>query len=242
MIRNIIKIDEEKCTGCGLCVPSCAEGALQIVNGKAKLVAEVYCDGLGACLGECPEGALTIEQREADAFDEEAVKEMMEADKQPETPQIQSGCCPGTALRNLVRESDAPATEAVVRDTESLLGHWPVQLMLIPPAATFLKGADIVICADCVPFAAPDFHRRYLNDKAVLLGCPKLDDLAFYRKKLAAVFREASPKSITVLRMEVPCCGGIVGAAIEARDLVCPDMLINVDIIGIRGEINSTQY
>ena len=228
--RNIVKIDEEKCDGCGQCVPACAEGALQIIDGKARLVSEVYCDGLGACLGTCPQGAITIEERGAEAFDEDAVKEHLSAKQAPPHPG-----CPGSAVRTLgprERRSE-PADEP----PPSRLGHWPVQLMLVPPGAPFLEGAEIVVCADCVAYAVPDFHARYLDGRAVLVGCPKLDDLAFYREKLKKIFAEARPAGITVLRMEVPCCAGIAQAAIEARDAAAPDVPTEVHVIGIHGDI-----
>ncbi len=236
MFREIIKIDEEKCNGCGLCVPACVEGALKIIDGKVKLVSEVYCDGLGACIGDCPQGAISIEKREAGEFDENAVKEYLINEKKREKIEHHvSNSCPGSALRTL--QTNTTVREYSEEIQESQLGHWPVQLMLIPPQAPFLKGADIIVCADCVPFTVPDFHQRYLKDRAVIVGCPKLDNLSYYREKLVDIFREASPKSITVLRMEVPCCGGIAGAVIEARDKALPDMKVDVHTIGIQGDI-----
>lgn len=237
MIREIIKIDEEKCNGCGLCVPACVEGALKIIDGKAKLVSEVYCDGLGACIGDCPQGAISIERREAEKFDEDSVKEYLKNEKKLEENECHvSHSCPGSALRTL--QTNTTVQEYREETPESQLGHWPVQLMLIPPQAPFLKGADIIVCADCVPFTVPDFHQRYLQGRAVLVGCPKLDNLSYYREKLVDIFREASPKSLTVLKMEVPCCGGIAGAVIEARDKTLPDIKIDVHTIGIQGDIH----
>jgi NAD-dependent dihydropyrimidine dehydrogenase PreA subunit len=192
-LRKIIAIDEEKCDGCGLCATACHEGAIAIVDGKAKLVSETYCDGLGDCLGECPRGAITIEEREAPAF-------------------------------------DAPAG-----GVPSQLGHWPIQITLVPPEAPFLRGADILIAADCVPFAFADFHSRYLKGRALLVGCPKLDDLEFYRAKLTAIFAAARPRSLTVVRMEVPCCGGLTHAVAGARDAAIPGMPLEVVTIGIKG-------
>jgi len=259
MIREIVKIDEEKCNGCGLCVPNCAEGALQIVDGKARLIGEIYCDGLGACLGHCPEDAITIEKREADDFDEEAVEALLQGPEVKEEAVFpaHSGGCPGSALRSLV-EHEAPAPHAggcpgsALRtlaeedgpDQEPLtaqpsqLTHWPVQLMLVPPAAPFLKGRDIVVSADCAPFAVADYHQRYLKNRAVVVGCPKLDDLGFYREKLVHLLREARPASITVLRMEVPCCSGIAHAVMEAREKAAPDCPLEVHTIGIQGDIS----
>jgi hypothetical protein len=212
MLRKIIRIDEEKCNGCGLCIPNCHEGAIKIVNGKAKLVSDAHCDGLGACLGHCPQDALTVEERVADAFDEEVVQR---------------------DLSKKEKSENAENTE----NPESQLSHWPVQLRLVPPAAPFLQGSDLLICADCVPFAVPDFHSRYLAGRAVLVGCPKLDDLEHYREKLKAVFAEAKPGRVTVLRMEVPCCGGLAQAVMEARDRVIPDTPLEIHTIGIQGGI-----
>lgn len=238
MRRQIITIDEEKCDGCGQCVPACAEGALQVIDGKARLVSEVYCDGLGACLGECPQGALTVEEREAEAFDAEAVArhQPSQAGEGPDVACPASDGCPGSAVRALGRA--APVDNADGEAPPSRLTNWPVQLKLVPPNATFLKGADLLVCADCVAYAVPGFHTRYLGGRAVLVGCPKLDDLAYYREKLKAIFTEARPASLTVLRMEVPCCGGIVQAVLEARDLVLPDLPVEIHVVGIGGEIH----
>lgn len=237
-IRKLIRIDEEKCDGCGLCVPACAEGAIQIIDGKARLVSETYCDGLGACLGECPQDAITIAEREAAEFDEAAVERHLKNLQGParETlPQVGSGC-PGAAMRSLsAYSSERSATN---QQQQSQLRHWPVQLMLVPPHAPFLKNADLLICADCVPFAIPDFHDRYLSGRAVLVGCPKLDDLDYYLERLKAIFQEAQPVRITVLRMEVPCCGGIAEAVLRARLTACPGVEAEIHTIGIRGEIH----
>ncbi len=234
-VRKMVKIDEEKCNGCGQCVTACAESAIEIVDGKAKLVSDVYCDGLGACLGDCPEDAITIEEREAPDFDEAAVKQRQATLQEPAP--LPCGC-PGTAVRQLggVKSAAAAACSASPDAGESgtsQLGHWPVQLRLVPPGAPFLKGADLLISADCVPFAVPDFHKRYLAGRAVLVGCPKLDDLEFYREKLKDIFREAGPRSVTVLRMEVPCCAGIAHAVQVARDEVAPSCPLEVHTVSI---------
>jgi Pyruvate/2-oxoacid:ferredoxin oxidoreductase delta subunit len=244
-VRKIVKIDEEKCDGCGLCVPSCAEGAIQIIDGKAKLISEMYCDGLGACLGECPLDAIIIEEREAAEFDEKAVEQHlanMEQNTTAPSPDASSQekpaapGCPGSAMRQFMPDtSTQPASSQPV--DPSLLGHWPVQLMLVPPHAPFLKNADLLICADCVPFTVPDFHGRYLAGRAILVGCPKLDDLDHYYEKLKAVFAEAAPRKITILRMEVPCCGGIAQVAAQARNEVTPGIPVEVHTIGIKGGI-----
>ncbi|MCD4690479.1 4Fe-4S binding protein [bacterium] len=232
--RNIIHIDEEKCDGCGLCADACHEGAIQIVGGKAKLVSETYCDGLGDCIGECPQGAITIEEREAADFDEEAVRRRLaERDGGPPVH-----ACPGSAARELRPvHGGRSAVETGAADAQSLLGHWPVLLMLVPPAAPFFKGANLVICADCVPFAFAGFHERYLRDSAVVVGCPKFDDIAYYYEKLKDIFRLAGLKSITVVRMEVPCCGGLAQAVRKAREETVPDTPLEVHTIGIQGEI-----
>ena len=238
MLRKIVRIDEEKCDGCGVCIPNCAEGALQIIDGKARLVSEVFCDGLGACLGDCPQDAITIEEREAEEFDEIAVEEHLKQVSPPsinEKRQPEFSGCPGSVLRNF--NPDEVCEDEPVADEQSQLNHWPVQLMLVPPHAPFLKGAGLIICADCVPFAVADFHRRYLKNHAVLVGCPKLDDLNYYRQKLAEIFEEAQPSSITVLRMEVPCCGGISSAAIEARSKSAPGCPLEIHTVGIQNGI-----
>lgn len=238
MIREIIKIDEEKCNGCGQCVPACVEGALKIINGKAKLVSDVHCDGLGACLGHCPQGALTIERREAPDFDETLVPHTQTPAPQQlaKTPApCPSGGCPGSAARILAPLANT--TKAATHDMKSQLGHWPVQLMLVSPESPFLKNADIVLCSDCVPFAVPDFHARYLAGRAVLVGCPKLDDMRIYHEKLRAILAKAQPKSMTILRMEVPCCGGLAHAAYSAREELMPDMPLELHTISINGAI-----
>lgn len=231
--RDIVVIDEEKCNGCGQCVDACAEGAIQIVDGVARLISESYCDGLGACLGECPQDAITIEQHKADAFDEAAVEAHLSAKAEPAAEKsCPSGECPGSALRSFAAKQ--PGGDVPDDVPASCLGQWPVQLMLVPPTAPFLKGADLIICADCVPFAVADFHKRYLDGRAVLVGCPKLDDLTYYRAKLAEVFARAKPGSVTVLRMEVPCCAGLANAVIEARDEAAPDLPVEVHVVGIQ--------
>ncbi len=262
MKRQIIEIDEAKCNGCGRCVPGCKEGALQIINGKARLVSEVYCDGLGACLGECPQGALKVVEREAPGFDEKAVDEhLRRIGRPPMAGQAPSpahepdhghthgqagGGCPGSALRHLaptapVREGPATGERTFGSPPPSKLSHWPVQLMLVPPHAPFLQGADLVLCADCVPFAIPDFHSRYLDGRAVLVGCPKLDDAGFYQEKMTAIFQQARPRKTTVLRMEVPCCGGLARLAREARAAAGVSTPLEVHVIGIQGGIVSQE-
>ena len=210
-IRNIVKIDEDKCTGCGLCVTACAEGAIQIINGKAKLVSETYCDGLGACLGHCPEGAITVEQREAAEFDEEATKAHLARQTQPAVP----FACPGLAAHGL-SDRQSPALDAEAGAVPSHLSHWPVQLKLVSPTAPYFADADLLLVADCVPFAMGEFHRRFLKGHSVVVGCPKLDDAGFYVDKLADILHNSMARSLTVVHMEVPCCSGLTRVAREA--------------------------
>lgn len=208
MKRNIIQIDESKCTGCGLCIPNCAEGSLAIRDGKAVLVRDALCDGLGACLGHCPEGALQVIEREAEAFDEELVQEHLGSSGESTAAPAGHGC---PSLQPLSRPAAAAPSGAGAPEatTASELTQWPVQLKLLPPTAPFLKGADLLVAADCVPFAYADFHQDLLRGRALAIACPKLDDAEAHFRKLIEVFREARPRSVTVVRMEVPCCAGL---------------------------------
>jgi NAD-dependent dihydropyrimidine dehydrogenase PreA subunit len=240
IIRKIIKIDEDLCNGCGNCVPACAEGALEIIDGKARVIAEIYCDGLGACLGECPTGALTIEERQADEFDEHAVEKMLaEKHQAPETAAVlpmAAGGCP--SARMLQSFASAPAAAAPGGEpAESALSHWPVQIMLVPPTAPFLNGADLLVLADCVPVAFPTLHRDFLQGKRVMLGCPKFDNVEAYIDKFEQICRQSGIRSITTVVMEVPCCSALPvivrkgmqrsGAAIPMEEVV----------ISVRGKI-----
>ena len=234
-LRKIIRIDEEKCNGCGLCVPSCVEGAQQILNGKAKLVKEQYCDGLGACLGECPQGALTIEEREAEEFDEEAVEQHLQEQQKQELPRG----CPSAAVAQFQCETSAAVESETTVSTASRLTHWPVQLTLVPPSAPFLKGADILLAADCVPFAYADFHREFLSDRALLVACPKLDDFSAHLNNLAAILQQAEPRSIAVVHMEVPCCSGLVHMARRAIEDSGSAIPLYEVTVGTRGTILS---
>jgi NAD-dependent dihydropyrimidine dehydrogenase PreA subunit len=219
MKRKIVRIDEDKCNGCGLCIPSCAEGALQIVDGKARLITDKLCDGLGACLGDCPQNALIIEERDADAFDEEAVHEHLAqqaAPKQGHKHEQEFGCgCPGSHSRVLADKKET-VSEIGEGHVPSELGHWPVQLKLVNPAAPYFREAHLLVAADCVPFAYAGFHRDLLRRRTVAIGCPKLDDAMYYVDKLAEIIRGNNLKSITVAHMEVPCCGGMVSIVREA--------------------------
>ena len=234
--RKIVKIDEEKCTGCGLCIPNCAEGALQIVDGKAKLVKEIYCDGLGACLGHCPEDAITIEERDAGAFDEEATKKhLQEIKKKEEKKDLPCGC-PGTAVKSF-KKSTTSGQRLTTKKTESELTHWPVQLMLVPVTAPYLKDADLLIAADCVPFSYPDFHQDLLKGKVLVIGCPKLDAATIYEEKLAEIFKLNNIKSVTVAHMEVPCCFGLNQIVNEALRLSGKKIPLKEITVGIRGDL-----
>lgn len=224
--RKIIQIDEELCNGCGQCIIGCAEAALQLVDGKAKLVAEKYCDGLGACLGECPTGALKIIERSADAFDEEAVEELIKARKAASElgePAKAPGAMPcGCSSANIMTMSPCDAanvptqTAGSRKPLGSTLSHWPIQLRLVPPDAAFLKGARLLLAADCVPPSTPDFQREFLAGRILLLGCPKFDDAASYVAKLAEIFRMNDIKDVAILEMEVPCCSGLHRIAARA--------------------------
>jgi ferredoxin len=209
MIRQIITIDVEKCNGCGLCAQACHEGAIGMVDGKAKLLREDYCDGLGNCLPACPTGAITMEAREAAAFDAAAV--------QAATPIADLPCgCPGTQARAIHREEvAAPAAQPVSQDNRSRLSQWPVQIKLVPVNAPYFNQANLLIAADCTAFAHGDFHNQFVRNRIVLVGCPKLDD-GDYSEKLTAIIKGNNIKSVTVVRMEVPCCGGIEYAAKKA--------------------------
>jgi len=222
MKRNIIHIDRSKRNGCGKCVAACHEGAIRLVDGKAELVSEIYCDGLGACVGDCPTGAITIEEREAAAFDAEAVATRQRQEQAPRaTPP--AGGCPGMRAFSFAGRAPAAcpgasrtAAAAAVPAAASQLTQWPVQLRLVPVNAPWWDGADILLAADCVAVAVPDFQERLLKGRKVAVMCPKLDDLEGYVEKLAAILAGNDVRSLTVARMHVPCCGGIVRIAQEA--------------------------
>jgi NAD-dependent dihydropyrimidine dehydrogenase PreA subunit len=240
-VRNIVNIDEEKCNGCGICVPACAEGAIAIIDGKARVVSEIYCDGLGACLGECPQDAITVEQRLAEDFDPKAVERHLQQRAAP-TPHLDPlPCgCPGSTARSLGSEAACDALAGESEAAASQLRNWPVQIRLVPPTAPYLEGADLIITADCVPFAFAGFHRRFLAGRVALVGCPKLDDAEFYLDKLAEVFAANDIASVEVAYMEVPCCAGLVRlvqGAIEKAGKQIPLTLTN---IGINGQVLET--
>ncbi len=272
MKRQIIKIDEGKCNGCGLCVPDCPEGALQIIDGKARLVGELLCDGLGACIGNCPEGAITVEEREAEAYDEKKVIEnvvksgekviaahlkhlkdhkqhedlkialnYLKENKidvpQEEVEPLACGC-PGTMMKDF-RDDQVPETLAEpVGALKSELRQWPTQLHLLNPNAPYFQDCELLVAADCVPFTYADFHRRFLKGKALVMFCPKLDTgLDSYLEKLTAIFRDNNVKSITVVKMEVPCCSGTLRLIEEALKQAEKNIVIKEYMISIRGEI-----
>ena len=207
MIRNIIKIDENKCNGCGLCVSACHEGALGLVDGKVKLLRDDYCDGLGNCLPVCPAEAISFEEREAAEFDEAAVKANME-NKQPET--LACGC-PGTDSKSLNRENSCDAEQEQTPSVKTHLNQWPVQIKLVPPNAPYFGSAHLLVAADCAAYAYGNFHAEYMKNRITVIGCPKLDE-GDYSEKLTAILKQNEIKSVTIARMEVPCCGGIENA------------------------------
>jgi Pyruvate/2-oxoacid:ferredoxin oxidoreductase delta subunit len=241
--RKMVHIDEDKCDGCGLCVPSCAEGALQIIDGKAKLVSDVYCDGLGACLGDCPKDAISIVEREAEEFDEEAVEKHLSSISKKEEPSKTQrpafGGCPGMAAKSIQRKDPADEKEAVSGDVSSQLANWPVQITLIPPVAPYLANASLLICADCVPMAYGDFHSRFVKGRVVLMGCPKLDDGESYVAKLSTIFSMNTIKDVVVPYMEVPCCGGLVSIVKRALADCGKDIPVTFVKVGIGGDIQA---
>ncbi|MFO7916405.1 MAG: 4Fe-4S binding protein [Candidatus Krumholzibacteriales bacterium] len=272
MKREIISINEELCNGCGDCIPSCPEGALQIIDGKARLVSDLFCDGLGACIGNCPQGAITIEERESEPYDEARVMEniigqgagtikahlehlrdhgqteyLREAlailyEKDVPVPDMEmSPCqcgCPGSAPRPVEPAGENSDEDSPSAKIESRLRQWPVQLHLINPSAPYLENADLLISADCVPFAFADFHRRFVEGRIVITLCPKLDSgIESYVEKLSEIFRKKKISSITIARMEVPCCGGIEAIIKKALDRAGVSHLVRMNVISISGEI-----
>ncbi len=272
MLRDIIKIDEEKCNGCGLCVPGCPEGALQIIDGKVRLVSDLFCDGLGACIGECPEGAITVERREAEPYDERKVmanivkqgtntikahlKHLKDHDQtafynqataylnengvavpdlSEKMPSACGGGCPGSKLMEFAAK-DSSQDSCEPTESPSHLTQWPVQIHLLPVQAPFFNNADILIAADCVPFAYADFHRDFLKGKKVLVGCPKLDDMNSYQQKLNEIIKINNIKSVTYVKMQVPCCGGFVPVLQNAISASGKDIPLEVVTISIDGK------
>jgi Pyruvate/2-oxoacid:ferredoxin oxidoreductase delta subunit len=275
MKRQIIQIDEKKCNGCGKCIPNCPEGALQVIDGKARLISDLFCDGLGACIGECPLGAIATVEREAEAYDEKTVMEQniipkgantikahlkhLKDHKESKLLQIaldalkaneievpdfneqpaQKPCggCPGTLAKLLSRKPAAKA-DAVNGTIASELRQWPIQLHLINPMAAYFDDADLLISADCVPYAFGDFHRHYLKGKTVITFCPKLDNsMDVYVEKLTELFMQKNIKSVTIVRMEVPCCGGTEMVVRKALETAKKELDVKVDVISLNGEI-----
>jgi Pyruvate/2-oxoacid:ferredoxin oxidoreductase delta subunit len=257
MKRKIIRIDEEKCTGCGLCVPGCHEEAIKIIDGKAKLVSDVFCDGLGACLGECPEGALTLEEREANLFDEKIVQEAV-ARKKREEAQVSGGKssphglgvfssaaqgCPGSAHAVLERKKQATPAVTLAGAQQSELTHWPIQLHLVNPAADFFHGKDVVLAADCVSYSLPDFHERFLKDKSLAIACPKLDEgQDEYVEKIRTMVDESKINTLSVIMMEVPCCRGLLQIAQAALQGAKRKVPLKAIIISTRGDVISEEW
>lgn len=268
--RKIINIDEKECNGCALCIPNCPEGAIQIIDNKARLISDLFCDGLGACLGHCPQGAISIEEREASAYEEKKVmaniiqqgpnvikahlrhlkehnemgylKEAREYLKEKNiniSPDEISGHqhagqeCPGSKMMDFRNKESGSAKAKVSINSE--LSQWPVQLRLVPAQAPYFDGADILICADCVPFAYANFHQDLLQGKILLIGCPKLDDLVLYADKLKQIFKDNNIKSVTYAHMEVPCCFGLLPVIQEALSQAAKKILFKEIIITIKG-------
>ena len=231
MIRQIIHIDEEKCNGCGLCANACKEAALGIVDGKAKLLREDFCDGLGNCLPACPMNAISFVEREAPEFDEEAVKRHIESQKPARNKPEYTGC-PGMRMAQMKPRPDACTSVEV----PSMLSQWPVQIKLAGAQAPYFRGCNLLIAADCTAYAYGDFHRRYIKGRVTLIGCPKLDEVD-YAEKLGAIIRVNDIRSITVARMEVPCCGGIENAVLRAVQASGRDIPVKVDIITTDGHV-----
>ncbi len=273
MKREIIRIDEDRCTGCGLCVPNCPEGALQIIDGKARLVSDLFCDGLGACIGHCPEGAIEIEEREAEPYDEKKVmeniiragpntikahlshlKEHGEFDFFKQAVEVLrekgldmpvkwesggscGGGCPGTKMMEFAREGGEAG------DVISQLRQWPVQLHLVPPTAPYYRGADVVLSADCVAYALSSFHSNHLKGKAVAIACPKLDtNKEAYVEKLKAMIDDAGINTLTVMTMEVPCCGGLLQIAKAAASDAGRRIPVKSVVVGIQGGILKEEW
>lgn len=245
-MRDMVEIDEELCDGCGDCVTACAEGAIAVIDGKARLVSEVYCDGLGACLGHCPQGAITVVRREAAAFDEAAVAERLArldaaraAGPRPMMHVVAQAPvgpgCPGSRPRMM--QPSAPADHGAA-SSSSQLRHWPVQLHLVPPTATFFNGADVLLAADCVAFAVGDFHRTYLAGRALAIACPKLDShQEIYLQKLVSMIDDAGIRSLRVMVMEVPCCGGLVHLAEEAVRRARRPVPVECTVVATSGQV-----
>lgn len=238
-VRDIVTIDEERCDGCGDCITACAEGAIQLVDGKARLISDVYCDGLGACLGHCPQGAITVERREAAAFDEQAVEHHLERQRSHQKPQPmpQATGCPGSRMQSF-QPRPRPSAGAEVGATVSRLGQWPVQLHLLPPTAPFLADRELLVAADCVAYAVGGFHDRFLDGRALAIACPKLDShQEIYLDKLTTMIDHGGIRSLTVMVMEVPCCGGLIRLVERALAQAGRSIQATVRVVSVQGQI-----
>lgn len=237
--RKIVEIDEDKCNGCGQCVPNCQEGALKIVNGKARLVKDRYCDGLGACLGHCPQDAIRIVEREAEIFDEEAVQEHLKkaAPAPAHAPAMPAGGCPSSRAISMTKRLRENRPGRRKEPAASALGNWPVQLSLVPVQAPYLKNADLLIAADCVAFSLADFHERFLAGKILVIACPKLDNAPAYADKLAQIFTINDIHSLTIAMMEVPCCFGLKMIVEDAMERAGKSIPIDEVVVTIDGKI-----
>jgi len=243
--RKIIEIDEDKCTGCGACVTKCAEGALQIIDGKAKVVNDVFCDGLGACIGECPEDALRIVERDAPGFDEAATERHLskkEAAKAKTIGEEPCGCPSHNPMILTASSTKSGHGHSEGRDDlPPKLTNWPVQWRLVTPSMPFFKDKDVLLSADCVPFAFRDFHGKFLAGKPLIIGCPKLDDQKAYLEKLTDILRDATPKSLEIVIMEVPCCFGLKKLVDEAVRRSGKHVPVKTTVVGIKGNIVRTE-
>ncbi|MFQ3574203.1 MAG: 4Fe-4S binding protein [Thermodesulfovibrionales bacterium] len=234
--RNIIEIDDTLCDGCGQCVTACAEGAIEIVNGKAQIISDSFCDGLGACIGECPRGALKIVERDAEPFDEEAIRRHVE--ERFNKPVVLPCGCPSTNVMQFAPTKNSGADKDDRYDElPSLLTHWPVQIRLIPQNAQFLRGASLLISADCVPVAYRNFHIDFLKGRTVMIGCPKFDDEKQYLDKFRDIFQNSDVKDITVVSMEVPCCNRLSQIVKKALDLSRQDIPLKEVVVSAKGSI-----
>ena len=237
MIRKIIRIDKEKCNGCGVCADACHEGAIDIINGKAELVREHFCDGLGDCLPECPTGAISFEEREAPEYDEEAVKEAQKKIFAKNQAMTAHAGCPGSKSMQIQRkEASETETTSSTQNQVSKLQNWPVQIKLAPVNAPYFNGAKLLIAADCTAYAYAGFHQDFIRNKVTLIGCPKLDQVD-YSEKLTAIIQNNDIQSVTIVRMEVPCCGGLEMAARKALQNSGKFIPWQVITIGIDGNI-----
>jgi len=246
-LRKIVQIDDEKCDGCGICIPSCAEGALQVIDGKAKLLGEELCDGFGACLGECPQDAITVEERDADEFNEEAVKAHLaqrESDAATPTQSLSPfKVCQGAEMLQFDRRTDDTHSTEGVASRPSQLRQWPVQLHLLPPNAPFLEGADVLLAADCSAYALGNFHDKHLKGRALAIACPKLDQgQEMYLDKIITMIDEAEINTLNVLTMQVPCCSGLVSLAKEAVSRASRNVPVRQTVVGMQGDILSDEW